>query len=670
MEYTEESAEPMSVTTIAGPRPGPAGVSHDLYGKAVLIRGVERRLLDLFAEGKLFGTVHTCIGQEWSGIAVAENLVDGDVIFTSHRGHGHFLARTGDVGGLIAEVMGKQAGVCGGRGGSQHVCSGGVYSNGIQGGIVPVTAGIALAHKLRGDGRIAVVFIGDGTLGEGAVYETLNVASKWDLPLLVVQENNRYAQSTPQCQTLAGDIEARAAAFGIDSARADTWDLPGLMAAAASAVDAVRLGGRPFFLRVDTYRLMAHSKGDDDRDPAEVRSYWDRDPLTVFARDEPDAAARLEAGAAAAIDAAVAEAEASPYADLGGPEWVVPDRAPRWSASHVDEPARVVASIHDALRRNMARDGRILMLGEDIEGPYGGAFKVTKDLSIEFPGRVRNMPIAESAIVGLGNGLALSGLVPVCEIMFGDFLALAADQIINHASKFKYMYNDQVDLRLVIRTPMGGKRGYGPTHSQSLEKHFLGLPGTRMLAIHHRHDPGAIYDALFATIDRPTIVIENKLLYGLRTGAEAPEGFALERSDEPFPTTRLRPEGGGPADATILCYGGMLHDVERALAPLFDEDEIACEVICPTQLYPLDPRPILESVRRTGRLLVAEEGLGVAAFGAEVIAQVMERAPGTLKAVRRLASPEHPIPSCGPLEKLVLPGTGHVVAAVRELCAS
>jgi 2-oxoisovalerate dehydrogenase E1 component len=644
------------------------GVSHDLYAKAILIRGVEKRLLDLFSEGKLFGTVHTCIGQEWTGIAVAESLIDGDVIFTSHRGHGHFLARTGDVTGLIAEVMGKRDGVCGGRGGSQHVCSGGVYSNGIQGGIVPVTAGMALAHKLKGERRIAVVFIGDGTLGEGAVYETLNVASKWDLPLLIVQENNRYAQSTPQTQTLAGDIEARAAAFGIETARADTWDPAGLLATTATAIESVRLRARPFFLRVDTYRLMAHSKGDDDRDQAEVRSYWDRDPLTVFAREEPEAAERLEAEAKTQIDAAVSVAEASTYADLGQPEWVVPAQAPHWSPTLIENPGRVVAAIHDSLQRNMALDERIILIGEDIEGPYGGAFKVTKNLSLEFPGRVRNMPIAESAIVGLGNGLALSGMVPVCEIMFGDFIALAADQIINHASKFKYMYNDQVDLRLVIRTPMGGKRGYGPTHSQSLEKHFLGLPGTRMLALHHRHDPGAIYDTLFATIDRPTIVIENKLLYGLRTGDSAPEGYALERSDELFPTTRIRPEG--TADATILCYGGMLVDVEKALDTLFDEDEIACEVICPTQLYPLDYRAILESVRRTGRLLIAEEGLNFAAFGAEVVAQIMERSPGSLKALRRLASPEHPIPSCGPLEKLVLPGTGHVVAAIRELCAS
>ena len=164
---------------------------------------------------------------------------------------------------------------------------------------MPVTAGLALAEKLRGSDRIAVAFIGDGTLGEGAVYEALNIASKWKLPLLVILENNLYAQSTPQTQTLAGNIEARAAAFGIATKQADTWDLEALLSTAARCVAAVRRGDGPQFLRIDTYRLMAHSKGDDDRDPAEVQSYWDRDPLTRFAREEPGRAKAFEAEAQA-----------------------------------------------------------------------------------------------------------------------------------------------------------------------------------------------------------------------------------------------------------------------------------------------------------------------------------------------------------------------------------
>ena len=640
-----------------------------LHAKAVLIRGVEQRLLDLFAQGKLFGTVHTCIGQEWTGVAVAETLIDGDLIFTSHRGHGHFLARTDDVEGLIAEVMGKQSGVCGGRGGSQHLCSGGVYSNGIQGGIVPVTAGLALAAKLRETRNIAVVFIGDGTLGEGAVYETLNIASKWNLPLLIVLENNLYSQSTSQSETLAGDIETRAHAFGIATDRADTWNPEGLLETTARCANAVRNEGRPRFLRADTSRLMAHSKGDDDRDPAELKAYWERDPLVKFAAEDPEAAEAAESQARRRIDAAVSLAEAAPYSLAGQGDVDAPARV-AWRKTAIPEPDRIVAKIHDALRRGMARDDRMVMLGEDIEGPYGGAFKVTKNLSLEFPGRVRNTPISEGAIVGIGNGLALAGMLPVCEIMFGDFMTLAADQFINHASKFRYMYNDQVELKLVVRTPMGGKRGYGPTHSQSLEKHFLGLPGTQVLAIHHRHDPGTLYDTLLDTIDRPTLVIENKLLYGVKAAEFAPEGFTLEQSDERFPTTRIRPLGVASPDLTILCYGGMLADVEKALDPLFDQHEIVAEVICPAQLYPFNPSPLIESIQRTGRLLIAEEGIPFAAFGAEAVARVMELAPGALKAVRRLASPLHPIPSCGPLEKTVLPGTPQVVAAAVELCQS
>ena len=175
------------------------------------------------------------------------------------------------------------------------------------------------------------------------------------------------------------------------------------------------------------------------------------------------------------------------------------------------------------------RDERILLIGEDIEGPYGGAFKVTKNLSSEFPNRVRNTPISEAAIIGLGNGLALSGMIAVCEIMFGDFLTLAADQIINHASKFGYMYNGQVQPRLIIRTPMGGKRGYGPTHSQSLEKHFLGVPHLRVVASSLVHDPAAVLRALLAQ-NRPVLLIEPDRRAYRETGRFTPPNRSPEKA--------------------------------------------------------------------------------------------------------------------------------------------
>ncbi len=635
-----------------------------LFAQAILIRSVEERMLELFAQAKLFGTIHTCIGQEWTGVAVAEHLREGDLIFSNHRCHGHFLARTDNVDGLIAEVMGKQTGVCGGRGGSQHLCSDGFFSNGVQGGIVPVAAGLALAQKLRESENITVVFIGDGTLGEGVVYETLNVASKWNLPLLVVLENNLYSQSTSQQQTLAGDIGARAEAFGIAARTANTWEPESLLDNIGECVSLIRCLSRPMFLRIDTYRLMAHSKGDDDRNPDVVREHRERDPVTRYFAEEPEAAERALAAARRRIDAAVVAAENAPFPELALPAGACSSEI-SWQPASVAQPERSVTLIRNALQRALKSDERVVLLGEDIESPYGGAFKATKGLSDEFPGRVRNAPISEALIIGLGNGLALAKLRPVCEIMFGDFVTLAADQLINHASKFRFMYNDQVTVPLIVRTPMGGRRGYGPTHSQSLEKHLLGLPDTRVLATNHRFDPGMLYDRLFETIDRPTLVIENKVLYGQRVSAELPAGFVLEHSNEQFPSIRIRPEG--PPDVTVVCYGEMLREVETAILEAFDEHEILAEVICPAQLYPLDLPPIADSAACSGRLLIVEEGIGFAAFGAEVIAQIQEQSPGVLRRVRRLASPEMPIPACALLEQKMLPRAESIVAALVEL---
>ena len=256
-----------------------------LYGQMVLIRRVEETLLDLFSAGKLVGTTHTCIGQEANAVGVISALDrERDVVFSNHRCHGHYVALTGDVEGLLAEVMGKATGVCGGKGGSQHLCRGNFYSNGVLGSTVPVATGMALAEKRKGTGALATVFLGDGTLGQGVVYESLNMASLWSLPILFVVENNFYAQSTPSSLGLAGSIPDRARAFGIDVAALATTDVTDVRDAALSATHAVRSTGRPFFLVVDTYRFSPHSKGDDFRDPAEIEERRHHDPLAVAGR--------------------------------------------------------------------------------------------------------------------------------------------------------------------------------------------------------------------------------------------------------------------------------------------------------------------------------------------------------------------------------------------------
>ncbi len=631
--------------------------------QALLIRSTEQKLLALYAEGKLFGTVHTCIGQEFSAVAVGRAINPADIVFSNHRGHGHFLATGGGIAGLIAEVMGKDTGVCRGRGGSQHLQLGRYYSNGIQGGIVPVTAGLAMAQKLRGTDAIGVVFIGDGTLGEGALYETMNIASRWDLPLLIVCENNLYAQSTCQTETTAGDICGRAQAFGIEARAGNTYDWPELLAGMEAAVAEVRHSSRPLFYRIDTFRLMAHSKGDDNRPADYVQAHWDRDPLAVIEQQlagDPRWQ-RLAAAVDAEIEAAAAEADAAPFGCIDPPPT---GSAINWQPVRFEE-ERVVDSVQRGLSAALAADERVILIGEDIESPYGGAFKCTKDLSATYPGRVRNTPISELAIVGIGNGLALGGMRPVVEIMFGDFVTLAMDQWINHAAKFAFMFADKVTVPLVVRTPMGGKRGYGATHSQSLERHVVGVPGTDVLCLHHRFPAADLYRRLFAMLDRPTLVVENKVLYGKRVSAEPPPGYTLAATDERYPTVRLSP--GDTPTLTIVALGGMGLDAEEALAELFEADEVTADLFLPTRLYPFDVSVLSESLRITRRLLVVEEGQGFGSVGAEIAAQVAERYGASGISVARVAAVESPIPAARPLEAACLPGMAHVLAAARGL---
>ncbi len=288
-----------------------------LYERMVLIRRFEETLLELFAAGKLHGTTHTCIGQEADGVGVISCLEpERDVVVSNHRCHGHYLAFTDDVDGLLREVMGRVGGVCGGKGGSQHLFAGNFYSNGVLGSTVPVAAGMALAEREKGSGAVATVFVGDGTLGQGVVYESLNISSLWHLPLLVVVEHNGYAQSTPSTLQLAGDVEARAKAFGIESSRHDTTDVLEVQAAARVAVDHVRTTGTPYFLVLDTYRFSPHSKGDDFRDADEIAARRERDPLTVAAGLVDDAereeiAAAVEHRLAEAVEQALAAPAAS-----------------------------------------------------------------------------------------------------------------------------------------------------------------------------------------------------------------------------------------------------------------------------------------------------------------------------------------------------------------------
>jgi 2-oxoisovalerate dehydrogenase E1 component len=662
----------------------PAGAggnaAEQALARALLIRAVEERLLDLFAEGKLFGTTHTCIGQETCAVGVVGALdPERDIIFSSHRCHGHYLMYTDAPEPLFAEIMGRSTGVCGGRGGSQHLCVRNFHSNGVQGGIVPVATGVALAERLAGSGAVTVCFLGDGTLGEGVIYEAFNMASIWQAPIVFVLEHNRYAQSTPTVNTTGGDVAARAAAFGIATDRRAADDPVALGEHMRNVFERVRRGDGPFFQVLDTYRLAAHSKGDDDREVSEVEAARACDPL-VHLRARVDAAtvAQLDRLVAARVDAAVAAADAAPFAELDA---VAETRAfaarshadglpPAFAANVADPAMLVVQHLNRALHRMMADNEDIVLLGEDLLDPYGGAFKVSRGLSTALPQQVWSTPISEAGFIGVATGLALRGRRPVVEIMFGDFLTLGADQILNHLAKFRWMYNDQVEVPLVIRTPVGGRRGYGPTHSQCIEKMFLGVPGLVVVAISLRHDPGELLRRAVCLDPRPVLFLEQKLLYAKRLQLEPPAGLRFDaeasESDVLYPTAVWRPAAAS-GDVTVVTYGGMTEIVERALGEAFVEDEIVAEYIVPSQLAPLRLDPILASVRRTGRLVVVEEGTGPWGFGAELVAAVVEAMAAAPPRCARVGAHHLPIPGARPAEEAVLPDAARVVAALRQV---
>ena len=331
----------------------------------------------------------------------------------------------------------------------------------------------------------------------------------------------------------------------------------------------------------------------------------------------------------------------------------------------------VLDSLNSALRHALTLDARVYLLGEDILDPYGGAFKVTRGLSTEFPDRVLTTPISEAGIVGVAIGMALRGLRPVVEIMFGDFITLIADQVINHAAKFRWMYNDQVRTPLVIRVPMGGRRGYGPTHSQTLEKLFLGVPGLRVLAPSVIGNPGDLLACAILIGDDPTLFVENKLLYLLPVQKKT-DLVDFELNTVPLDgrgvgqkgigvTYLLTVRGAPPPVLTLASYGYMAELARQAMLKLAYEYEVFTELVIPTQLAPFEIEPTLASVRRTGRLLTIEEGSLSLGWGAEIVARTVEALGAGLQAARRLAALDLPVPASGPLESTVLPSLENLV---------
>ncbi len=280
----------------------------------------------------------------------------------------------------------------------------------------------------------------------------------------------------------------------------------------------------------------------------------------------------------------------------------------------------IVHSINKSLEKMLENDKQILVFGEDLVDPYGGAFKATKGLSTKFPDRVFNMPISELSITGFGIGLSIAGYKPIIEIMFGDFITLAADQIINHLSKFHYMLDDQKPRSFIMRTPMGGGRGYGPTHSQSLEKIFFGIPGINILAINPFLDVANLYEkAIDSQI--PSIIIENKLLYS-EENQLLKNKDKIKHTKDYFPSSRIINNPKEEIDITILSYGRMAKICYDVTERLYEEERLNSELVVPSLISPFNSETVKESVSKTKILITVEEGYVNFGYGSEVISKL------------------------------------------------
>jgi 2-oxoisovalerate dehydrogenase E1 component len=643
------------------------------YEKMVRIRAFEENLLALFSQNKLFGTTHTYLGQEAVAVAAMEHLGEGDCVFSNHRCHGHFLAYSGRADLLLAEIMGKEAGMCRGRGGSQHICWKNFYTNGIQGGIVPNATGMALAEKYKKTGAVTMVFLGDGTLGQGVVYESFNMASLWQIPVLYVVEDNGYAMTTRTRDGVAGSIPARARAFAIETEEITSNDVEELDAAFGTAFDYLRREGRPYCLVIHTYRLGPHSKGDDFREESELEEHRKSDPLLLAeAKMDPQEAEeirrrvgeeirRITQECSALPGEPVPELEDLPYTPPGGPWESLLNRRPR---------TKCVTAINRGLRRLLEKDQGAVILGEDIGDPYGGSFKATRGLSLDFPDRVWNTPISEAGFIGLGVGMALRGLHPVVDLMFGDFITLGFDQILNHAVKYHWMYAGKVRVPLLIRAPMGGGRGYGATHSQTLEKYFTGIPGLRVAAVSPLHDPEKLLERLHDTLDRPTLLVENKALYGknlLEVGEGRWGGFFVEETGSALPVIRLSYDPQGAPDLVVVTYGAMAETALGAAARLMVEEEIMADVLVLTQISPLPWEEMEPFLRQSPRVVTLEEGTVRGGWGSEVTACCCQDFPG--KEYLRIGARNCPLPTNVELERLILPSEESVYTRIKEWMA-
>ncbi len=631
----------------------------ELYIRLLKPRMIEEKMLILLRQGRI-SKWFSGIGQEAISVGATAALEADELLFTMHRNLGVFTTRDIPLERLFCQWQGKELGFTKGRDRSFHF---GTLDYGIVGMIshlgpqLSLASGVALAHKLRQEEKVSLAFTGEGGTSEGEFHEALNTAAVWQLPVIFVIENNGYGLSTPvQEQYRCEQLADRAAGYGMRSVIIDGNNILEVYHTLSKLAKELRKNPEPVLVECMTFRMRGHEEASGTKYvPQELFDEWDRkDPIANFESfllDEgiltekaiekirEEIKAEIEKG----LEIAYAEPRLTPnltqeISDVYAPVEVVessPSAHGKW------EEKRFIDAVSDGLRQAMEKHPELVLMGQDI-AEYGGVFKITNGFTEAFgKERVRNTPLCESAIIGIGLGLSIKGMKAMVEMQFADFVSCGFNQIVNNLAKLHYRWGQAADV--VIRMPCGGGVGAGPFHSQSNEAWFFHTPGLKVVYPSNPYDAKGLLLASFED-PNPIMYFEHKGLY-----RSISEEVPSEYYTVPIGKAKVVEEG---EEVSILTYGKAVYWATECCA----EMGISADIIDLRTLLPLDYETIEQSVQKTGKVLILHEDTLTGGIGGELSAYISEHLFEYLDGpVMRVASLDTPIPFAGELEAQFLP---------------
>jgi 2-oxoisovalerate dehydrogenase E1 component len=653
-----------------------------LYRQMLLIRLSEEQLARARQRGLVHGACHTYVGEEAIATGVCAHLSREDVVFSTHRGHGHALAKGVPPRQLFAELFGRETGCSHGRGGSMHLFSPEVGMMGTSGIVAPCilqATGAGYSFKLLKSDRVAVAFFGDGAVNNGAFHEGLNMAAIWKLPVLFVCENNQFATEVPFSYSAGNtNVAERGAACGLPAVAVDGNDVRAVYDAAGQAIRRARQGGGATLIECKTYRTRPHAEGMDDftyRSREDVEQWKTRCPIQRLRRalledglaDESELA-DIDDEIKKQIEDAQQFGEKSPWPDPSTATTHVfaeartptphPNPPPQGGRESGRELTFMQATL-EGLSEEMASNPRIFVMGEGI-GRRGGNFKTTAGLFDKYGGvRLCDTPICERGFVGLSCGAAMTGTRPVIDFMFVDFILDGLGELFNQIAKMQYMSSGRLKMPVLLRGCIGIGHSAATHHSGSYYPLFANIPGLRVVVPSTPYDAkGLLKRAL--RCDDPVLFLEHRELLGTK-GPVPEEDYEID-----FGRASVVRSG---TDVTVVALTLAVRHALKAGDELAKEG-ISVELIDPRTVAPLDVVTILQSVARTGRLLIVDEAFGPCGVGAEIAARVVDEGFDQLDApIRRLNGAHTPTPYSPTLEAAVVPNPQTIAQAIRDLIA-